>query len=253
VSARLDRRLDGPADAPVLVLSNSLGATHAMWDAQAPVLAEGFRLLRYDQRGHGDSEAPKGPYSIADLGRDLLAVLDEEGIERVSFCGLSIGGMTGLWLGANARERIERLVVACTTAYFPPREIWDERAEIARGEGVAALAEATLERWFSPVFREQHPQEVERFRGMLAATDGEGYASCCEAIRDMDQRADLGSIAAPTLVIAGDDDPSTPPDWGEGIAAAIPGARFHLIADARHIANVAQPREFADAVLDFLT
>jgi 3-oxoadipate enol-lactonase len=195
---------------------------------------------------------PQGPYSIADLGRDVVALLDEEGIERASFCGLSIGGMTGIWLGAHAPERLERLVLACTAAYFPPRAMWDERANAARQEGVAALADEALERWFTPGFREHHPEEAERFRAMLAATDGEGYAGCCEAIRDMDQRDELGSIAAPTLVIAGDDDPSTPPDWGREIAAAVPDARFQLIADARHIANVAQPREFADAVLNFL-
>jgi 3-oxoadipate enol-lactonase len=252
VSAKLFHRLDGPDDAPVLVLSDSLGARHTMWDAQAPALVERFRLLRYDHRGHGQSEVPDGPYEIADLGRDVLGLLDELGIERVSFCGLSLGGMTGMWLAINAPERIEGLVLACTAPYFPPAEMWTERAKTARTQGTAALAGATLERWFTPAFHERRPDELDRFRQMLATTPGEGYAGCCEAIREMDMRGGLGGIESPTLVIAGDDDPSTPPDWNRDLAEAIPGASFHLLQDARHIANVAQPREFTDALLEHL-
>jgi 3-oxoadipate enol-lactonase len=253
VSVRLHHRLDGPEDAPALVLSNSLGTRHTMWDAQAPALVERFRLLRYDQRGHGQSEVPDGPYSIADLGEDALALLDELGIERASFCGISIGGMTGIWLGINSPERIERLVLACTTAHFPPAEEWTRRADVARSsEGVAGLADATLERWFTPGFHERRPEELERFRQMLITTAGEGYAGCCEAIRDMDMRDGVGGIAAPTLVIAGDDDPSTPPDWNRELAEAIPDADFQLLQDARHIANVARPREFTDMLLGHL-
>jgi 3-oxoadipate enol-lactonase len=159
--------------------------------------------------------------------------------------------MTGMWLGINAPERIDALVLACTTAYFPPPEQWDERAAVARREGVGALADATLERWFTPQFHQQRPDEVERFREMLRGTPGEGYAGCCEAIRDMDLRDGLGGIRAPTLVIVGDEDPSTPPEQGQAIAAAIPGARLAVINAARHIANVAQPRAFTDAVLGF--
>jgi 3-oxoadipate enol-lactonase len=252
VSAKLFHRLDGPDDASVLVLSDSLGARHTMWDAQAPALAERFRLLRYDHRGHGQSEVPDGPYEIADLGRDVVGLLDELGLERASVCGLSLGGMTGMWLAIHAPERIERLVLACTAAYFPPPEMWAERAATARTEGTAALADATLERWFTPAFHERRPEEIERFRQMLDTTAGEGYAVCCEAIRDMDMRDGLGSIQAPTLVIAGDDDPSTPPDWNRDLAEAIPGARFQMLQDARHLANVAQPREFTEALLGHL-
>jgi 3-oxoadipate enol-lactonase len=252
VSARLHHRLDGPEGAPVLVLSDSLGSRHTMWDVQAPDLVERFRLLRYDHRGHGQSEVPDGPYEIADLGRDVLALLDELGIERASLCGLSLGGMTGMWLGINAPDRIERLVLSSTAAHFPPAEMWTERAEVARSEGTGALADATLERWFTPAFHERRPEEIERFRQMLDTTPGEGYAGCCEAIREMDMRADLGSIKAPTLVIAGDDDPSTPPDWNRELAEAIPGADFRMLQDARHIANVARPREFTDLVLGHL-
>jgi len=253
VSPNLFHRLDGPDDAPVLVLSNSLGTRHTMWDAQAPALVEGFRLLRYDTRGHGQSDVPDGPYSMDDLGRDVLALLDQLGIERASFCGLSLGGMIGIWLGINAPERIEKLVLCSTTAHFPPAEEWTRRADVVRSsEGVAGLAHATLERWFTPGFHERRPDELERFRQMLITTAGEGYAGCCEAIREMDMRDEAGGIEAPTLVIAGDDDPSTPPDWNRDLADAIPSAGYHLIADARHISNVAQPREFTDALLRHL-
>ena len=253
MSARLNHRLDGPDDAPVLVLSGSLGTDHSMWDAQAPALCERFRLLRYDQRGHGRSEVPPGPYAIEDLGGDVVALLDELGIERASFCGLSIGGMTGMWLGANAPERVERLVLCSTAAFFPPRDMWDERIETARAEGPGAMADATLERWFTPAFHEERPDEIERFRGMLQRTDPEGYAACSEAIRDMDLREALGRIEAPTLVIMGDEDPSTPPEKGEEIAAAIPDASLTVLSPARHIANVERPDEFAAALSGHLT
>ncbi|HEX4760887.1 MAG TPA: 3-oxoadipate enol-lactonase [Thermoleophilaceae bacterium] len=253
MSARLHHRLDGPEDAHVLVLSNSLGSRHTMWDAQAPALVERFRLLRYDQRGHGQSDVPDGPYSIADLAGDLLALLDELGIERVHLCGLSIGGMTGTWLGINARERIDRLVLSNTAAYFPPAEEWTRRAKVARSsEGVAGLADAALDRWFTPSFQERRPEEVERFRQMLITTAGEGYAGCCEAIREMDMRDGLGAIEAPTLVIAGEEDPSTPPDWNRELAEAIPDAEFHLLQDASHLSNVARPQEYTDLLLRHL-
>ena len=253
MSVRLHHRLDGPEDAPLLVLSTSIGTRHTMWDAQAPDLAERFRLLRYDQRGHGQSDVPDGPYSIAELAEDLLGLLDELGVERAHFCGLSLGGMVGLWLGINAPERIDRLVLSCTAAYFPPAEEWTRRAKVTRSsEGVAGLADGALERWFTPAFHERRPDEIDRFREMLITTPGEGYAGCCEAIREMDMREEMGSIQAPTLVIAGNDDPSTPPDWNRELAEAISDAGFHVLQDASHIANVARPREFTDLVLGHL-
>ena len=250
---RLHHRLDGPEGAPVLVLASSLGTTHAMWDPQMPALGERFRVLRFDTRGHGDSPAPPGPYSIAELGSDALELLADLGLERVSWCGLSLGGMLGMWVASEQPARLERLVLACTSAHFPPPEMWDERAQDAREKGMAALAEASLDRWLTPEFRDERPHVADWLRAMVAATPGEGYASCCEAIRDMDQFERLPRIAAPTLVIAADDDPSTPPAVHvQPIADAIPGARMTVLEGARHLANVEQPDAFTRAMLEHL-
>jgi 3-oxoadipate enol-lactonase len=250
---KLHHRLDGPPDAPVLVLSSSLGTTHRMWDPQIDALTERFRVLRFDTRGHGDSPAPPGPYSIDDLGRDALELLDELDLQRVSWCGLSLGGMLGMWAASEVPERFERVVLACTSARFPPPEMWDERARDARNTGMTALADASLDRWLTPEFRERRPDVADWLRSMPAATDPEGYASCCEAIRDMDLFGRLGRIEAATLVIAADDDPSTPPDVHvRPIADAIPGARMTVLEGARHIANVEQPAAFTRAMLEHL-
>jgi len=243
--------LEGPEDAPVLVLSNSLGTTLGMWDDQAPALRERFRLLRYDARGHGGSPAPPGPYTIGDLGRDALSLLDGLGIERASFCGLSIGGMTGMWLASEVPGRFERLVLCCTAARLDP-EAWQTRAETVRAEGVGAVADAVVERWFTPQFRASRPETFEWAGRMLRETDAEGYAGCCEAIRDMDLRDRLARITAPTLVISGADDPATPPEHGELIRDAIPGAGFEVVPNAAHLANVEQPEEITRAVLGHL-
>jgi 3-oxoadipate enol-lactonase len=166
---------EGPEEAPVLVLSNSLGTTLEMWDEQAPALSERFRLLRYDHRGHGGSPVPPGPYKIEDLGRDVIALLDRLGVERFSFCGLSLGGMVGMWLASEAPERVERLVVCCTSARFAP-DTFDSRARTVRANGVGAIADTVVERWFTPAFREGRPQVVEWARRMLLETPAEGYA-----------------------------------------------------------------------------
>jgi 3-oxoadipate enol-lactonase len=248
----LHHRLDGPEDAPVLLLSNSLGTDLGMWDEQLPSLAGRFRVLRYDQRGHGRSPAPPGPYTIAELAADALELLDRLGLERVSFCGVSMGAMTGMWLAINAPEQIERLALCCTSAHLPPREMWTERAATVRAHGMAAVVDAQLERWFTPALREHRPDAVERTRRTLLATPAEGYAACCEAIAAHDVRAELGSIRAPTLVLAAPDDPATPPEHGRQIAAAIDGARFALLERGRHLAAVDQPEEFAREVLAHL-
>lgn len=242
----------GTSDDPVLVLSNSLGTSLAMWEPQLPRLTERYCVVRYDQRGHGDSSAPPGPYTFAELGADVLDLLDALGSERVLFCGLSMGGMTGMWLAAHAPARIERLVLASTSAQLGSPQLWTERAALVRERGTDAIADTALGRWFTPDFRARESQTVERFRETLVATPREGYAACCEAIRDWDIRDLLRSIDAPTLVLAGADDPSTPPEHGELIAARVPDARLVVLPDAAHLANVEQADLFTNAVLEHL-
>jgi 3-oxoadipate enol-lactonase len=250
----LNYRLDGPDDAPVLVLGSSLGATGAMWDAQVPAFSQRFRMLRYDTRGHGQSPVPPGPYSMDELGADVLETLDSLGIERASFCGLSIGGMIGMWCASEAPERIERLVLCCTVPHFPPPDLWNERADTVRAEGMGPMVEPALERWLPPAIRKARPDLEEHLRSMIAAIPPEGYAGCCEAIRDMDLRPRLERIEAPTLVVAASDDPSTPKEKVRPIAEAVGArARYVEIDGAAHIANVAQPEAFDAAVLGFLT
>ena len=243
--------LEGPEDALVLVLSNSLGTTLAMWDEQAPALSERFRLLRYDHRGHGGSPVPPGPYKIEDLGRDVLVLLDRLEVERFSFCGLSIGGVVGMWLAREAPERVERLVLCCTSARFAP-DTFDSRARTVRANGVGAIADAVVERWFTPAFREGRPEVAEWARRMLLETPAEGYAGCCEAVRDADLSGRLGQISAPTLVIAGADDPAAPPDQAELIRNSIPDASLEVIPDAAHLANIEQPEAVTQAILDHM-
>ena len=250
--ARLAYELGGPEQAPVLVLGNSMGTTMAMWDDQLPALSGRFRVLRYDHRGHGASEAPPGPYRIEQLGDDLLGLLDELGLDRVSFCGLSLGGMIGIWLAANAPERVDRLVLCCTSAKVDPGP-YLERAARVRAGGTGSVAGEVVERWFTPAFRERAPETVARTVAMLAATPDEGYAGCCEAIAAMDLRDGLGSIAAPTLVIAGGDDPATPAPHAEAIVAAVAGAQLKVVPGAAHLANIEQPQQITRLLLDHLS
>jgi 3-oxoadipate enol-lactonase len=253
VTVELHHRLDGPEDAPVLVLSNSLGTALGMWDDHLPALADHFRVLRYDQRGHGRTPVPPGPYTVADLGCDALELLDRLGLERVSFCGTSLGGMTAMWLAINAPERINRLALCCTSAHLPPRETWTDRAATVRAEGMRSVADAALERWFTPVLAMRRPETVERIRRALLDTPAEGYAGCCEAIASHDLRAELGQIRAPTLVLAAEDDPATPPDHGQLIADAVDRARLVVLERGRHLAVVEQPDESARELLAHLT
>lgn len=248
----LNYRLEGPEEAPVLVLSNSLGTALEMWEDQAEALRERFRLLRYDTRGHGGSPTPPGPYAIEDLGRDVISLLDRIGVERASFCGLSIGGMTGMWLASEAPEKVERLVLCCTSALLGPKSVWDERIQTAREQGMAALVDGVIERWFTPAFRAENPEIVQNMSRTLRETNPEGYAGCCAAIRDMDLRDRLRSIKSSTLVISGADDPATPPDHGRFIAEAVPDARFEVVPRASHIANVEQPEKVTRLILNHL-
>ena len=250
-TVELHHLLEGPRDAPVLVLANSLGTSLDMWEDQAPALRERFRLLRYDHRGHGGSSVPPGPYRIEDLGRDVLALLDRLGIERVSFCGLSIGGMVGMWLASEVPERVVRLVLCCTSARFDP-DAYEARARTVRQYGVAKVADAVLERWFTPALRESRPEVVEWAEQMLRDTPPEGYAGCCEAIAGADLPGRLGGIQAPTLIIAGAEDQAAPPDRSEYIRASLPDAHVIVLSPAAHLANVEQPEAVTRAILDHL-
>lgn len=243
----------GPEDAPVVVLSNSLGSTHRMWDAQADALAEHFRVVRYDTRGHGDSPVPEGPYSIDDLTDDVVALLDELGVEKAHFVGLSLGGMTGMRLAARHPERVERLVVLCTGAHLTPSSAWTDRAATVRENGAAAVAEAVVQRWFTPGHLEAHPEVRQSSERMVADTPAEGYAGCCEVIAAMDLRPDLPSIAAPTLAIAGEQDPATPPPNLAEIAESVQDGRLLVVPQSAHLANAEQPDTVTPAILDHLT
>ena len=243
--------VEGRDGAPVLMLSNSLGTNLHMWDDQAPEFAKYFQLVRYDRRGHGRSGVPKGPYSMERFGRDVLSVLDALKIKKTNWCGLSMGGMVGQWLGANAPDRVEKLVLSNTNFNYADKSPWADRIRTVREKGLESFVGTNMERWFTKPFIAREPQTIERMKNMFLATNREGYAACVEAIRDMDFRASNPRIAAPTLIIAGKQDPATPPAWGEAIAQQIPGAQVaHL--DAAHISNVEQPQAFADATLDFL-
>jgi 3-oxoadipate enol-lactonase len=239
----------GPADARVLVLSNSLGTDMRMWDPQVEALSRRFRVVRYDTRGHGRSPAPPGPYSIDDLGRDAVALLDRLGVERASICGVSLGGMTAMWLGAHAPERVDRLVPCCTSAFLPPASAWAERAAMVREAGTTeVVADAVVARWLTPSGAERDPQLVAELRAMLAGIPPEGYASCCQVIEALDLREALPSIEAPTLVIAGADDPAIPVEHMRDIAGAVPAARLEVLEGAAHLANL----ERADAVTELV-
>jgi len=253
MSVGLNQRINGPEGAPVVVLSNSLGASMEMWSPQVPALSVRYRVLRYDQRGHGGSPTPPGPYDIPDLGHDVIDLLDEHGIERAHFCGLSLGGMTGMWLAAHAPERVERLVLLCTSAYFGAPGVYAERAVAVRAEGTESVADAGVERWFSEGFREREPGTVERFRAMIASQDDDGYAECCGALDRLDLRDELPRIASPALVIAGAQDPATPPDpHARLLAEQIPGARLEVLDPAAHLANVERAETVTELILEHL-
>nr|WP_314627855.1 3-oxoadipate enol-lactonase [uncultured Noviherbaspirillum sp.] len=250
--ARLYYEVEGREDAPVLVLSNSLGTTLDMWAPQMPVLLPHFRVLRYDTRGHGRSDVTPGPYSVAQLGGDVLALMDHLGIARAHFCGLSMGGMIGMWLGVHHAGRLHRLALCNTAAKIGSPDTWNPRIAKVEAEGMAPIADTVLERWFTAGFRQRAPGQVAIVRDMLLATAPAGYSANCAAVRDMDQRADIASIGVPTLVIAGTHDGSTPAADGRAVADAIPGARF-VELDAAHLSNWEQGEQFNQALLAFLT
>ena len=248
----LEYRLQGPEGAPVVVLSNSLGTTQELWNRQLPQLVDRFCVVMYDHPGHGASELPEQPCTVESLARGLLRLLDELGLERVSLCGVSLGAMVGMALALEAPERVERLVLACTSAYLGPPEGWIERARIVRTEGMEAIVEPVVGRWFTPELVRREPETVARFRAMLAATPPEGYARCCEAVGAWDARERISMLAVPVLVVAGEDDPATPVEHSELIASQVSGSRLVVLERAAHLANVERGEAFTSAVLDHL-
>lgn len=248
---RLAFTLTGPEAGPTLVLSNSLGTDRGLWEGQIARLSRHHRILTYDTRGHGASDAPVGPYSIERLGRDVLALMDHVGVARADVCGISIGGLTALWLGVHAPDRVRRLVLANTGARIGSVESWTGRMRVVKSGGPHAIAEATMARWFTGGFRAAHPAVVARVRTAFESTPATGYLGCCAALRDADLRAVAARVVAPVLVITGTHDPATPPADGAWLAATIPGATL-VELDAAHLSNLERADAFTEAVRTFL-
>lgn len=252
MTAALRYDVTGPPDAPPVVLAHSLGTASTMWSAQLPALATRFRVVTFDLRGHGGSDSPPAPWTIDDLGNDLLVLLHDLGLDRVSFAGVSLGGMLGMWLGANAPQRVERLVLICTSARVAAPDIYLERATAVRAKGLESFVDPVVDRWFAPTFATHHAHVVREYKETFAKLPVDGYAASCEVVGRLDLRTDIGRIAAPTLVISGADDLAIPPTHGAAIADAIPGAVFAVVADAAHLANVEQPDEVTRLMLEHL-
>jgi 3-oxoadipate enol-lactonase len=249
---QLHYELTGPADRPVVLLSNSLGTRLEMWDPQMQALTRRYRVLCYDSRGHGRSDAPEGPYTIDMLADDAIGLLDALEIARVHFCGLSMGGMVGQVLGARHGDRLVTLALCATACRLPPRELWDERIRLVSGSGMAAIVDAVVERWFTEAYRREPTVQLERVKRMILETPPHGYAACCAAIRDMDLRDLIPAIRVPTLVIVGEDDPATPPQKAEEILRLIPGAQLEVFPDAAHLLNMEQDVVFEAALTSLL-
>lgn len=244
-------RIDGRADAPVLLMSNSLGTSLAMWDPQMDALSAHFRVLRYDTRGHGQSSVPPGPYTIAQLGGDMLQLLDHLGIESAHICGLSMGGITAMWFALHHPDRLDRLVLSNTAAWIGPASNWTDRAAAVERDGMGPIAAAVVSRWLTPDYASVHPEQVAALQAMLRATPSAGYVANCLAVRDNDLRAEVRNIRAETLVISGSGDLPTPPADGKFLASEIQDARYVELA-AAHLSNKELPAQFGQAVLDFL-
>ncbi len=248
----LNVSVEGRESGPTIMLSNSLGTTMQMWEPQMAALTKLFRVVRYDRRGHGKSGVPAGPYSMDRFGKDVLAILDDLNIEKVHWCGVSMGGMVGQWLGANAPERVGKLVLANTACYYADPTNWLNRIKAVNEGGLAAIADTVIAAWLTADFREREPQITARLKQMLLDSPAQGYMACCEALSTLDLRDQLPRITAPTLVIAGRNDVATPVAAGELVRSSIPGASMTLL-DAAHISNVEQSHSFTEAVVGFLT
>lgn len=244
-------QVSGNPAGPWLMFCNSLGTDLAMWDAQAELFGRDFHVLRYDTRGHGRSAAPEGEYTFDMLGADALAVMDAAGADKALFCGLSMGGVTGMWLAVNAPERFGKFVLCNTGARIGDADTWQPRIDAVLSGGMAGIAEAVVDRWFTKRFQDADPKAVDRIRAIILRTSAAGYAGCCAALRDADLREDIKAIALPTLVIAGTHDPATPPALGEAIHASIGGSRL-VVLDAAHLSNIEAEAAFDAAVSAFL-
>ena len=249
--ARIHYVLEGQSESPVLLFSNSLGANYSTWDPQAHEFRKKLRVLRYDTRGHGQSPPTPGTYSIELLAKDVIAMMDALDLDRIHFCGLSMGGMIGMWLALNAPERLNKLVLSNTAAKIGTAEGWNARIEAVQKNGMKSVASGILERWFTPVFRQKAPETMANILKMLEETNPEGYVACCAAVRDFDCREQLNKIRTPTLVIAGAHDPATPPEGGRFLAQQIPGARF-VELDAAHLSNIEAQDQFNNELTAFL-
>jgi 3-oxoadipate enol-lactonase len=245
--------LEGPENGAVVMFSNSLASNLHMWDAQVPVLGQaGYRVLRYDSRGHGKSGAPPGPYTMEMLTADAVGLMDALGLSKVHFCGLSKGGMVGQMLGSQYADRLISLTLCDTAAQLPPKEIWEERMAAARQKGMAAMVDAFIDRWFTKPGQQRLSAEIKKVRKMISDTPVEGFCGCCCAIRDMDQRESIRVISTPTLVMVGEHDPGTPVSAAKFIHEQIKTSELKIIYDAAHFINVEQAAVFDEALLKFL-
>ena len=249
----VEYRLDGPEDGPVILLSNSLASNLTMWEHQLPALTgAGLRVLRYDTRGHGGSHVTRGPYTLDLLVDDAVGLLDALAVPQALVMGCSMGGMVAQMLATKHPQRVRGLVLTATACHAGPPDVWDQRINAVRAGGMEAVADATLDRWFTTAGQQRIPQEVARVRAMVTGTPPEGFCACCAAIRDMDQRDTIQAIAAPTLVLVGEHDPGTPVAAAQAIHERIRGSDMHVIRDAAHFVNVEQDAEFNEHMLTFL-
>lgn len=249
--AQIHYALEGESSKPLLILSNSLGADFSMWDSQTPEFLQSCRVLRSDTRGHGKSSVTPGPYSIEQLGKDVLALADSRQFERFHFCGLSMGGQIGMWLAANAPERLKKVILCSTAAKIGTPEMWNPRIATVLKEGMKNVAAGSIERWFTPAFRAKNPAAIAHIQKILETTSPEGYSACSAAVRDFDFREQLNNILTPTLVISGTHDPATTPADGQFLANHIAGARYVELNGA-HLSNIEDADRFTQEVTAFL-